>query len=78
MGASKTNGLMGDDGKFRTCTNSFQKIGKGTLDYQFTAKNPCMAWGGDSGGPAFVNYDGRTHLVGVNSGGKCCKFGSID
>jgi len=33
-----------------------------------------IAWSGDSGGPAFL----EDKLVGVNSGGTCCRFGSTD
>ena len=40
--------------------------------------NEALGWGGDSGGPAFITRNGETKIVGVNSGGGCCDYGSVD
>ena len=55
------------------------------LEYSLTSPDDdsalaleAVAWGGDSGGPAFMSEGGVNYLVGVNSGGKCCSYGDTD
>ena len=38
-----------------------------------------MSWAGDSGGPALGrDKDGKYRVMGVNSTGDCCHYGSYD
>lgn len=60
--------------------NVFETVTGNVLTYSLTApgsgalSNEAIAWSGDSGGPAFL--DGE--LAGINSGGDCCAYGSVD
>jgi len=63
----------------------FEKaLASGTLDYTFNSpKNgglphEGLGGSGDSGGPAFIEKNGKLHIAGANSGGDCCKYGSTD
>jgi len=61
--------------------NVFASVDGNTLQYTLTdpsdssvLSDEAIAWSGDSGGPAFIS--GK--IAGVNSGGDCCGYGSVD
>jgi secreted trypsin-like serine protease len=57
-GSSKTAGTL------RKVSTKIEKVGTSNLWVGFVGKTACH---GDSGGPAFVNYQGSLYLVGVTS-----------
>ena len=68
-----------NDKKFRVAKNIVTDVSNGVLTYRFDEgddglENEGLAFSGDSGSPAFI--DGQ--LAGVNSGGDCCDYGSLD
>ena len=71
--------------QLRAGQNVFDAIKGNVLEYSLTSPDDdsalaleAVAWGGDSGGPAFLSEGGVDYLVGVNSGGKCCSYGDTD
>jgi len=71
----------------REGTNIFTATGTNTLKYALddptasgstATTDEAISWSGDSGGPAFLTVSGTTYLAGINSGGTCCNYGSID
>ena len=75
----------GDGGNiFRVGQNIITKISENTLQYSLDRnfngglELEAIGWYGDSGGPALIQKYGKTYIAGVNSGGDCCDYGSVD
>jgi len=72
------------DCKFRVAENIFESAEKGLLKYRFDDPSngglpkEGLAYTGDSGGPAFLGTELAREIAGVNSGGDCCGYGSVD
>ena len=67
--------------QLRQGRNVFDGTRGNVLEYSLTdpddagvLSDEAIAWSGDSGGPAFLNGQ----LAGINSGGACCAYGSVD
>ena len=58
--------------------NVFTKISDNELIYKMDKQKDggleleAIAYSGDSGGPAFIEVDGKLQIAGVNSAGDCC------
>ena len=71
-------------GSLREARNRILDNKDGVLEYRFdgpkddTFDNEGLSWAGDSGGPAFIFDEGDFRIAGVNSGGDCCGYGSVD
>lgn len=70
------------DNTFRVAENMVTSVKKGRLGYRLDQRGlplEGIAWSGDSGGPAFItDGTGARRIAGVNSAGRCCKYGSLD
>ena len=70
--------------RFRTGKNVINEIGENTLRYTLDSgfrgglDLEAIGWSGDSGGPALIERGGKLYVAGVNSGGDCCSYGSVD
>ena len=66
-----------DDGKLRKGKNIITAVKDGVLEYKLReGEGYVIAAAGDSGGPALDEKEGT--ILGVNSGGGCCDWGSVD
>ena len=70
--------------RFRIGKNIINRITENTLQYSLDRPShggldlEAIGWSGDSGGPALIERDGKLYVTGVNSGGDCCSYGSVD
>ena len=70
--------------RFRVGKNVINGISENTLQYSLDRTShggldlEAIGWSGDSGGPALIERGGKLFVAGVNSGGDCCSYGSVD
>ena len=69
---------------FHRGMNVWDKIEYNTLQYTMNKQDDgglyleAIGWAGDSGGPAFIEVDGKLQISGTSSAGRCCDYGDTD
>ncbi len=82
-------GPQGDDGKWRGATNTVASVMENWITFKFDRPSSAtdlegISGPGDSGGPALVELDGKTYVIGISSANDDagaagpCRYGSTE